>query len=170
MSAISSLLNIKRFRSRTVGLAACQLGSAVSTMLVEPLAGMQNDVELNAPGEPSGDEPKLEQFWVTSLSLCTLLCGGDWMDIEPLLFPVMTGTKISEDGLVVFLLGQWQLRSTVHPSLRKIGKICRNIFLVAFGERLFLWILCIRQRHSAAGKAGRMTRCGRKIAIASEMD
>jgi hypothetical protein len=94
ISAISSLLNISKFLSRTVGFAACQLGSAVSTIQFELLAGKQKDVELNAPGDPNGDDDKLEQFCVTCIfSLCTLL-GGDCID--PLLFPVITEKKTTQ--------------------------------------------------------------------------
>lgn len=58
MSDINSLLNIAAFRSRTVDLVACQLGSPVS--MVKIVFGIVNDVELCAPGDVSGDDGMLD--------------------------------------------------------------------------------------------------------------
>lgn len=110
MSAIKSLLNMAALRSRTDDLVACQLGSPVSMglnvplwveqlpaalplldplvlLLLNPLApplipvGIQNDVELRAPGEASGEDGALHGCVTCMLfSRCTraaLLCGGD---------------------------------------------------------------------------------------------
>lgn len=77
ISDISSLLNIAAFRSRTVGLVACQFGSPVS--IANIVFGSVNDVELCAPGDVNGDDGMLDG-WVTcmfSRCICELLCGGD---------------------------------------------------------------------------------------------
>lgn len=58
ISDMSSLLNIAAFRSRTVGLVACQFGSPVS--MVNIVFGIVNDVELCAPGDVSGDDGMLD--------------------------------------------------------------------------------------------------------------
>lgn len=58
MSDMSSLLNMAAFRSRTVGLVACQFGSPVS--MVKIVFGIVNDVELWAPGDVSGDDGMLD--------------------------------------------------------------------------------------------------------------
>lgn len=78
ISDISSLLNMAAFRSRTVGLVACQFGSPVSMMNMA-LFGIVNDVELWAPGDVNGDDGMLDGCVTCIFSRCIweLLCGGD---------------------------------------------------------------------------------------------
>lgn len=78
ISDISSLLNMAAFRSRTVGLVACQFGSPVS-MVNMALFGIVNDVELWAPGDVNGDDGMLDGCVTCIFSRCIweLLCGGD---------------------------------------------------------------------------------------------
>lgn len=77
ISDMSSLLNMAAFRSRTVGLVACQFGSPVS--MVNIVFGIVNDVELWAPGDVNGDDGMLDGCvtCIVSRCICELLCGGD---------------------------------------------------------------------------------------------
>lgn len=143
MSAISSLLNIAAFRSLTVGLVACQLGSVVGSsfswlvpmLLIDSAVGdcKQNVLELCAPGDASGELGMLEGWVMSRLSRWlsnALLCGGD------ISTSLLTASREKLNYAKLFTLAETDVRLTfltVDPVRLRIGHVGR--FRVSFHLR-----------------------------------
>lgn len=131
-------MNIDAFRSRTVGFVDCQLGSAVSIILLVLalllqllvlLDGKQKDdevVEPRAAGETRGDN-KGDDGWVICciFSRCTntLLCGGDNKTDDALL---IVSTAMNQKNDKINKSENYMFRRAMQRNC------CKHCYLIAY--------------------------------------